>query len=51
VFPALGTLVQLIDQTSDPRAYLVYIDEPLVPLTVMIDDVQQETQFFIDLAE
>jgi hypothetical protein len=49
--PARETLVQLVDQASDPRAYLVNIDKPLVPLAVMVDDVQQETQFLIDLAQ
>jgi hypothetical protein len=46
-----GTLVQLIDQTSNPRAYLIDIDQPLVALAVVINDVQQEPKFFVHRAE
>ena len=46
-----GTLVQLIDQTSNPRAYLVDIDQPLVALAVVVDDVEQEPQFLVHFAQ
>ena len=50
-YPARETLVQLVDQTSNPRAYLVDIHQPLVALAMMVDDVQEESQFLVHLAQ